>query len=337
MLNNNLSIAKKVFKAKKHIALSTCVAMILGLLYAFIITPVYTSTAYIYPANLGLYSEESQTEQMLQFLYSNEIKLYLINKLQLAKHYKIDTTKQNYIQNLDDIIDSKIKITQTKYESIEIKASDRIADTAQLLVNETINGVNWLIENEHRKKYFETVKNSEIYLNYKKHEADSIQRLLNELNKKYEFLNVGIQLKEAAKNQYKMQAGSGKNNSLADLMSISEQLKDIEKTNKSNSLSELFTSINNYSLEYGKLNTYFGDQVNSWVLANNEYQKNLSEYLRKNTFTVMASSPAKSTTPSWPKYWVVVFICGVTMFIISCLYFIFIDHLKQAYAEISKE
>ena len=337
MLNTNLSIAKKLFKAKKHIGIAIGFAMLLGLLYSFIVKPSYTSSAYIYPANLGLYSEESQTEQMLQFLQSNEIKLYLINKLQLAKHYKIDTTKANYIQTLDDIMDVKIKISPTKYESIEIQASDRKADTAKLLVTETINAVNWLIEKEHRKKYFETVKNSEIYLNYKKHEADSTQHLLNELNKKYEFLNVGIQLKEAAKNQYKMQAGSSKNNSLADLISISEQLKDIEKENKSNSLSELFTSINNYSLEYGKLNAYFDDQVNSWALANNEYQKNLSEYLRKNTFTVMASAPAKPTSPNWPKPWCVMLISGATMLVISCLYFIFIDNIKQAYAEISKE
>lgn len=337
MLNNNLSIAKKIFKAKKHIAISTGIAIVLGLLYSFIVTPTYTSNTYVYPINLGLYSQESQTEQLLQFLESNEIKSYLIKKLQLAKHYKIDTTKQNYIQNLKDIIDSKIKISPTKYESIEIKASDRTADTAQLLVAETINAVNWLIEKEHRKKYFETVKNSEIYLNYKKHEADSTQRLLNELNKKYEFLNVGIQLKEAAKNQYKMQTGGGKNNSLSDLISISEQLKGIEKENKSNSLSELFTGINNYLLEYGKLNTYFGDQVNSWVLANNEYQKNLSEYLRTNTFTVVASAPEKPTTPVWPKHWLVILISGATVLLISCLYFIFIDNVKQAYAEISKE
>lgn len=336
-MNNNLSIAKKVFKARKHIAIATGVAMFLGFLYSFIITPVYTSCAYIYPANLGLYSQESQTEQMLQFLQSNEVKSYLIHKLNLAKHYRIDTTKNNYPQILNTIIDEKIKISQTRYESVEIKALDRDADTAQLLVNETISGVNWLIEKEHRKKYFETVKNSEIYLNYKKHEADSIQRLLNDLNKKHEFLNVGIQLKEAAKNQYKMQTGGGKNTSLSDLISISEQLKDIEKENKSNTLSELFTSINNYSLEYGKLNTYFDDQVRSWALANNEYQKNLSEYLRTNTFTVMASSPEKPTTPSWPKYWVIMLLSGATMLVISCLYFIFIDNIKQAYAEISKE
>ena len=175
MLPNNLSIFKKLYKAKKHIALSTGTAIVLSLLYTFIIKPVYVSTAYVYPSSLAVYGQESETEQLLQFLESNEIQLYLIKKLNLAKHYNIDTTKENYLQKLKEIVGSKIKIAKTKYESIEIRAADYNPDTAKLLVNEIINGVNWLIEKEHKEKYSETVKNSLIYLNHKKHEVDSTQ------------------------------------------------------------------------------------------------------------------------------------------------------------------
>ena len=337
MINNNLPIAKKVFKHKRHIIISTVIAMAFGLLYTFIIKPVYSSTAYIYPANLGIYGQESQTEQLLQFLESNEVRLYLIDKLKLAKHYGIDSTNEGYIQKLDDIIDSKIKISKTKYESIEIKASDYNADTAKLLVTEIINSANYLIEKEHRDKYLETVNNSQIYLNYKKHEVDSTQQLLNELNKKYEVLNIGIALKDVVKNQYKMQSGGGKNSSLSDFISMSEQLKEIEKGREASSLSELFTNINNYSIQYGKLATYFDNQVKEWGEANNNYQKSLSEYRRKNSFVVMASRPEKPLMPSWPRRWMVSVITGIATFILSCVYFIFIDDIKQAYAEITKE
>ena len=337
MINNNLLIAKKVFKHRKHILISTIIAMVFGFLYTFITKPVYTSSTFIYPANLGIYGQESQTEQLLQFLESNEVKLYLISKLKLDKHYNIDTTSEGYIQKLDDIIDSKIKISKTKYESIEIKASDYDADTAKLLVTEMISGVNWLIEKEHRDKYFETVKNSQLYLSYKQHEVDSTQQLLNELNKKYQFLNIGIQLKDVVKNQYKMQAGGGKNGSLADFISMSEQLKEIEKGQQGSSLSELFTNMNSYSIQYGKLSTYFGNQVQEWVESNNIYQKSLSEYRRKNSFVVMASKPERPVIPSWPRRWIVTVVTGVAVFILSCIYFIFIDDIKQAYAEITKE
>jgi LPS O-antigen subunit length determinant protein (WzzB/FepE family) len=337
MVNSNFSVAKKIFKHKKHIVLSTVIAMVFGLFYTFIIKPVYSSTAYVYPANLGIYGQESQTEQLLQFVESNEIKIYLIDKLNLAKHYDIDTTDKIYMQKLNDIIDSKIKISKTKYESIEIKASDYDADTAKLLVTEVINGINWLIEKEHREKYFETVQNSQIYLNFKRHEVDSTQQLLNELNKKYEVLNVGIQLKDVVKNQYKMQTGGGKSSSLSDFINMSEQLKEIKKGSEGGSLSELFTDINTYSIQYGKLNTYFDSQVSEWVQANNNYQKSLSEYLRKNSFVVMASRPEKPLIPSWPRRIIVMFVTGLAVFLLSCIYFIFIDDIKQAYAEITKE
>jgi uncharacterized protein involved in exopolysaccharide biosynthesis len=335
MLDNNLSIAKKLYKNKRHIFLSTVIAMLIGLLYTFIIKPTYTSTAFVYPSSLATYGQESQAEQLLQFLESDEIQLYLIKKLNLAKHYKIDTTKENHLQKLKDIVSSKIKIAKTKYESIEIKASDFNADTAKLFVTEIIDGVNWLIEKEHKEKYSETVKNSLIYLEHKKYLVDSTQNLLNELNKKYEYLNIGIQLKDVVKNQYKMQSG-GSNNSLSDFISMSEQLKGIENDNKGKSLSELFTSINNYSLQYGKLTVYFDDQVKGWTLANDDYQKNLFEYNRKINFVAMASVPQKPLQPSWPKRWVVIPVSGLVFFILSCMYFLYIDNLKQAYAKITE-
>jgi len=315
--------------------MSTFAAMAISLLYTFIIKPTYTSTAFVYPSSLAAYGEESPAEQLTQFLESDEIQLYLIKKLNLAKHYKIDTTQENYLQKLKDILSSKIKIAQTKYESIGILASDFNADTAKLLVTEVIVGVNWLIEKEHKEKYSETVSNSLIYLEHKKHLVDSTQNLLNELNKKYEYLNIGIELKEAFKNQYKMQSG-GSNSSLSDFINMSEQLKGVETENKGKSLSELFTGINNYLLQYGKLTVYFEDQVKGWTTASDDYQKNLFEYNRKINFVAMASVPQKPMQPSWPKRWLIVAVSGIVFFILSCVYFLYVDNLKQAYAKITE-
>jgi len=138
------------------------------------------------------------------------------------------------------------------------------------------------------------------------------------------------------KNQYKMQSGSAVN-SLSDFINMSDQLKIIENENKGKSLSELFTSINNYLLQYGKLTTYFDDQVKGWTQANNDYQKNLFEYNRKINFVAMASVPLKPLTPSWPKRWIVMLVSGIVVFILSCIYFIYVDSFKQAYAKITTE
>jgi uncharacterized protein involved in exopolysaccharide biosynthesis len=335
MLNNNLTIAKKLYKNKRHIFMSTFMAVVISLLYTFVVKPTYTSTAFVYPSSLATYGQESPTEQLLQFLESGEIQLYLIEKLNLTKHYDLDTSKGKSLEKLKEIMSSKIQISKTKYESIEIRASDFNADTAKLLITKIIDGVNWLIEKEHKEKYSETVKNSLIYLEHKKHLVDSTQNLLNELNKKYEYLNIGIQLKEAFKNQYKMQSG-GNNSSLSDFINMSEQLKGIENENKGKSLSELFTGINNYSLQYGKLTVYYDDQVKGWTQASDDYQKNLFEYNRKINFVAMASVPQKPISPSWPKRFIITFICGISVFILSCVYFLYIEDFKQAYAKITE-
>ncbi len=133
-----------------------------------------------------------------------------------------------------------------------------------------------------------------------------------------------------------MQSG-GANNSLSDYINMSEQLKGIEHENKGKSLSELFTSINNYTLQYGKLTTYFDDQVKGWTQANDDYQKNLFEYNRKINFVAMASVPLKPLIPSWPKRLIVILFSGISIFILSSIYFIYIDSFKQAYAKITKE
>jgi capsular polysaccharide biosynthesis protein len=314
MLNNNISIAKKLYSRKKHIVLSTIISMLFGLLYSFIVRPIYSSTAYVYPANIVAYGQESQTEQLLQFLESNEVRTYLVNKFKLIKHYHIDTTKENYLNTVDEVINSKIKITKTKFESVEIKVNDSNPDTCKMLVLGIIDGVNQLIENEHRDKYHEDVLNSMVYLNYKTHEVDSTKRILEYMSERYGLLNVSVQLKEAARNEYKS-PGSSTNSFLTKLMQ----------------------DMNKYGIEQGKLSIYFDDQVRGWAWANNDYQKHLSDYQRKNTFVVLASRPIKPIIPSWPKRWIVMLVSGISVFILSCIYFIYIDSFKQAYAKITKE
>jgi len=337
MPNENIIILKKLFKHRKKLLIVAGVTAVITYASCFFITPSFKSVAFVYPANLGLYSEESQTEQLLQYMNSNEIRLYLLKKYNLCAHYKIDTTKKTYLFAFDGVFEKKATISQTKYESIELKVEDSDPDTARLLVSGIIEATNWLIEKEHREKYWETVKNAQIYLNYKKHEVDSTQHLMNLLNEKYKLLNVGIQLKDIVKNQYKISPGGAKNNSLSELLSVSEQLKSIGKDDKDNSISTLISEINNYSIEYNKLNVYLDDQIRGWAWANNDYQKKLSEYYHKTTFTAMASQPTRPVVASWPKKSLVVLISCLSVLLLASFYFIFIDKIKLAYEQIASE
>lgn len=335
MPNENILILKKLFKRRKQLLIVTVVTAVVSYISCFLITPVYKSTAFVYPTNLVAYSEESSTEQLLQYMNSNDIRLYLQKKLNLCAHYKIDTTQKKWPFFYDGVYEKKISISQTKYESIEIRVEDSDPDTAQLIVSTIIEATNKLIEREHRKNYMETVNNAKIYVDYKKHEADSTQKLMNELNEKYKLLNLGIQLKDLVGKQVMM--SGGKNGSFDDLVSVSQRLKNLEEDGKGIPTASLISQINNYSIQYGKLAIYLDDQARAWAWANNDYQKKLSESQYKTTFMASASKPTLPAVASWPRKSIVVLISCLAVLLISSFYFIFIDKIKLAYEQIASE
>jgi uncharacterized protein involved in exopolysaccharide biosynthesis len=172
-----------------------------------------------------------------------------------------------------------------------------------------------VIEKEHRQKYLESVKNSRVYLEYKKQEVDSLQKLLTEMSEKYGLMNISIQLKAAAKNQYKEWTAS----------------------KKSQELTELIDNMKKFGVEQGKLALYFDDQLRAWAWANNDYQKHLAEYNHHTTFTSLASKPVRPVVAAWPKKSLILLITTLAAFAISCIYFIFIDRLKLIYEQITSE
>ncbi len=315
MLNQNITILRKLYKKRIPILLAALGTMVISFGVCYLIKPVYRSTAFVYPTNLSVYGEESQTEQLLQFFHSSEIRQFVAKKYNLYQHYRIDTTSKIYLFAYDEAYEKRISITQTKYESIEIKVEDNDPDSARMIAAGVIDAVNWLIEKEHRDKYLETVKNSRVYLEFKKHEVDSAQKLLTELSEKNGLINVGVQLKEAAKNQYKLWTTGGKN---AELSSLIESMKK-------------------FGVEQGKLAVYFDDQLRGWAWANNDYQKRLAEFNHHTTFTSLASKPTRPVIAAWPKRTLIMLVSTLAVFILSCLYFIFADRLKAIYEQITSE
>lgn len=312
MDKSNIEIFRVLFQRKKHIVLVSIVSIVLAYVFTMplFIKPIYKSTAFIYPANLGLYSEESQTEQILQFLQSNDIRQFLYKKYNLAKHYKIDTLKKTHMFAYDEIYDKKVSISITKYESVEIKVEDYSPDTAKLLVNGIIEAVNWLIEKEHREKYADDVKNSKIYLDIKTRDIDSTQHILDELSSKYGVVDMRIQLKEAARSYYKDMNGNAK-------------------------LTELIANLGKYGVEFVKMSSYLESQIREYAIAMTEYQKHLSEYRYRKSFVAMASKPTYPVVASWPKRTIVMVITGVSVFLLACIYFAFADRAKFVYQQIS--
>ena len=87
---NTKDIIAVIFKNKTAIIIVTVIAAIAGTVVSFMLKPKFKSYAVVYPVNLSPSSEESNTEQLLQYFNSEEVKQAVAKKFDLYKHYEID-------------------------------------------------------------------------------------------------------------------------------------------------------------------------------------------------------------------------------------------------------
>ena len=91
-----------LWRWKKSIVLVGVISFILSAFISspIVIKPKYKSYIKAYPSNVSKYSEESPTEQMLQFLESDIIRDKLIEEFDLMKHYQIKENDDHKINRL---------------------------------------------------------------------------------------------------------------------------------------------------------------------------------------------------------------------------------------------
>ena len=124
---NNLSLVQLILKWKWHIIIITVLAAICGAIFSssMFITPLYKSVAVAYPANISPYSDESETEQMLEIINSRSIMDSIIEKYDLWTDYKIDRNYKFAKTYMINEYRSKIKISKTPYEAVSVTVMDK--------------------------------------------------------------------------------------------------------------------------------------------------------------------------------------------------------------------
>ena len=121
MENNNLSDQRNallifLWNQRKALVLFTSAAAVISVIVAFLITPLYLSTAIVFPAassNVSFseqrnvkaaamdFGEEEQAEQLVQILSSSRIRDRIVQKYDLMKDYEIAKTDPNKYYKLN--------------------------------------------------------------------------------------------------------------------------------------------------------------------------------------------------------------------------------------------
>lgn len=294
---NTKDIIAVLIKNKKAIIIVTVLAAIAGTVVSFMLKPKFKSYAVVYPVNLSPSSEESNTEQLLQFFNSEEVKMAVAKKLDLFKHYEIDPNYKEAQSLFDLYYKSNVSISPTLYESIDISVKDESPEMAKNIAQALIDETNRLIFEVKRERLGEYIRNSQKAILRESKNIDSLNFQINELRNKYDIIDVGAQAKYLSKK-----------------MLSDKPLSDNQKV--------LFEGLKSKNVELTKLWTLYTGQAKTLNDFLEQYDKYLFDYNSNISFTNVVSRPTLPDKKCFPVRWIIVTVFTLSAFALACLFFI---------------
>lgn len=189
-MNNDFFATNKMldvlYKRKLHIAILTLLGLVAGAIFSGpnFITPRFKSVATLYPSNISSYSEESETEQYMQWLTSSDIKDSIIEKYNLYNHYGINPDAEYSYSEMLFVYDKNIKCEQTVYDAVQITVFDKDPKVAYNIVNSIIELTDNKIRRAQLSKFAEVVPNARIMVDIVRKEIDSLSSCMGSFSDK---------------------------------------------------------------------------------------------------------------------------------------------------------
>ena len=312
---SNTNLITIFLKWKWHLLIIAVIAGLAAVIISssLVITPKYKSFAILYPVNLSAYSDESETEQMLQWFGSKEIMDDIIETFDLSTHYKISPDYKYYHTVMKALYEKNVRIKKTPYEAIQIEVYDSDPIIACRMVDSIISFTNSLILKNHSEKYREGLIVMENLLSLKQHELDSVAAVLNILSTEYDIIDYPNKSREIARGY--LRTVDGNNASNINTQEVLKWKKYIEEkgnvwTRYNNRYFDLIAEYGNYKIQYEN------------ALINTE---------KHITYTTVVTKPVPADKKSYPIRWLIVvnIILATLIFSIVIIAFIEINRKSQ--------
>ena len=142
-----------IWQRRKLILIVTGLAFVASLVVSLFLTPLFKSTAIVFPAATTTVSfseqrnakassmdfgEEEQAEQLVQILQSSRIRNRIVEQFDLMNHYDIDPDDVNKYHKLGKAWENHITYARTRYGSIQIDVLDRDRELAAQIANKIV-------------------------------------------------------------------------------------------------------------------------------------------------------------------------------------------------------
>ncbi len=307
----NTNILKLLLKWKIHLSVIILVSIVIAVILSspWFIAPKFKSYTLIYPSNVTPYSEESESEQMLQFLQSKDIRDKVIQKYDLAIRYKIDKTYKYYQTAIIAEYSKNVIISKTPFESVKIEVLDADPVVACNMVNDIIKFYDKKVLEIHRSKYKEVVDAVGNRLKLKQQEIDSVEKKLYEIRTQYHIIDYPNQSREVARGFLRTVDG----NNAAQNINTKEVLKLKENIE-----------------QYGGIYTYYNDRYFDLIAeyggVKSSYDDALMNYEREITYANVLSAPFPADKKSYPVRWVIVVLTALGVWFLSFLVILVIEN-----------
>jgi len=310
---DNQRILSLIWKRKIHFVIVGIIAVLLAAIFSgpTFIRPKFKSTARIYPTNIRSISEESETEQMLEIINSNDIKLRMFDAFDLGEIYNIKKDDPHYLTFMFDIYNKNVNTSKTEYETVEIKVMDYSPERAALMCDSIIHFYNQKVGDMHRAKNLEMVQITQKELSKKQKEYDSLRIQLDLAREKSGIFDFNGQAPEITR---------GYMNALASGRGSSSDGQKIEKLY--DSFSEKGSEI--YWLEKENRSTI--NQIDS---LNRLHEVYLMEYEKDITYSHIVEHPIVADKKSYPVRWLIVAFSAFSAVFMGLLVFLVLDYRKE--------
>lgn len=304
---DSLSIIKTIFKNKKVFVLVVIGAAVLSYGASFLIKEKFKSNSVVYPVNLFRNSEESPSEQLLQYFLSEDVKLKIAKDFNLFSRYGVDTLSTKGGKALFDFMYMEnVLISPTIYESIDITIKDEDPAFAQKLNAALVLNTNQLIKESKRKIVNQYLENTKKVIEIQSKELDSLSTSILKIKTEYNILDENDQAKYLSK---QLSTGSSLNES-AQLT-----VKGIKE--KGTELKVLDGRVKSTLKSYTQIK-----------IKNDAYLLDVSGDM---DFYVYVSKPNLQDKKCTPIRWVIVMISSLSAFLMTLVFFLYKNRSKELF------
>jgi uncharacterized protein involved in exopolysaccharide biosynthesis len=316
---NSEDIISFLWAKRKIIIICTTIGVIGAVVFSFLITELYKSTAIIYPArtssvslvtqlnpdeNAMNFGTEEEAEQMLQILMSRRVKGRIIELFELFDSYKIDQDDPHKNSKMGKMYEERITFERTKYGSVKIEVLDedpeKARDMADKIVDLLDSAKNEMIQKRAFDQYLIVKNKYERLKEISEHYIDTLNTLQN----------LGIIISDSRGELY---------TALSNASSASEKdyiKKQIEMNNKYGSIYDGFKKKMDQQLE---------------ILAEMQlvYEQAETDANSKFTHKFIVEMAEVADKKAYPIRWLIVVITTISVFLFTILVLLVLNKIKE--------